>query len=111
MSTTINKSMRSGVDKVMPFSAVDNDGVAVTVTGGSATYEIATSRRATTSLVSKTSGAGEITLTDTTVTVTLVPADTDSLDGSYYHELEVVDTTGAVLTGFTGTFIVEVDLI
>ncbi len=111
MSKTINKSMRSGVDKVMPFSAVDNDGVAVTVTGGSATYEIATSRRATSSLVSLTSGAGDITLTGTTVTVTLVPTDTDNLDGSYYHELEVVDAAGAVLTGFTGTIIVRKNLI
>ena len=83
MTKNINKDMTSGDNKVMPFAAVDNDGNAVTVTGGTATYEIAESKNSSSPLVSKTSGAGEIVLSGTTVTVSLVPGDTADLYGNY----------------------------
>jgi len=108
--TTVNKSMKSGDDKVMPFSVVDNSGNAVTVTGGSATYAIANSVDGP-ALVTKTSAAGAITLSGSTITVTLVPADTASMAGVYYHELEVTDSDGDVFTPACGTMTIERDLI
>jgi hypothetical protein len=108
--TTVNKDMVSGRTKVMPFSAVDNDGDAVTVTGGSATYKIADTPYST-ALVTKTSAAGDITLAGSTVTVTLEPADTEDLDGIYYHELEVIDGGANEYTGFSGAIVVRRNLI
>lgn len=111
MSKTQNFAMVSGDDKTLSVSCVDNNGDAVTVTGGSASYEIATSVHASTPSISKTSTAGEITLSGSTITITLEPDDTADLDGEYYHELQVTDASGNVYTGFSGTVIIRKDLI
>jgi hypothetical protein len=43
-----------------------------------------------------------ITVEDSVVTVTLEPADTQNLSGSYVHELEIVDVNGHVYTALQG---------
>lgn len=100
MAATVNDSMHSGDTLVAEVPIVDEDGVAVDLTGAAATYRIADSAHGTVH-VEKAEGAG-IVLAGDTATITLAPADTAELSGWYYHELEIIDTLGNVSTVFAG---------
>lgn len=55
----------------------------------------------------KTVSGGDIVVTDAEqgeFEIKLVPTDTESLSGSYYHEAEVVDSAGNESTIFVGSF-------
>ena len=55
----------------------------------------------------KDTDSGDIVVTDAEngeFEIKLLPADTESLSGSYYHEAEVVDSAGNESTIFVGRF-------
>lgn len=107
---TQNFAMVSGDSKTLDIGIVDGDGVAVDVsTAPAIAYQIAASPAAT-ALVTKTLASG-ITVATSTVSVTLAPADTASLAGVYYHELQVTDAGGRVFTALSGYVTIERDLI
>lgn len=58
---------------------------------------------------SETGGGIEITSeVNGLLTIFLVPADTDGLGGQpYYHELEIIDGAGAIITVLTGALTVH----
>ena len=45
------------------------------------------------------------------ISVLLTPADTTSLSGDYYHELQLVDADGDIATAYSGTFTIKKALI
>lgn len=100
MAATVNDSMHSGDTLIAAVPIVDEGGVAVNLAGCAATYRIADGAHGTVRLT-KTEGAG-IVLAGDTATITLAPADTGTLSGWYYHELEIVDGSGNVSTVFVG---------
>ena len=64
-------------------------------------------------VLTKTIGNG-VEVTDElsgNLTVELLPADTASLAGTYYHELQITDAAGDVATAFAGEFKVLRNLI
>lgn len=64
-------------------------------------------------VLTKTNGNG-LEVTDAfsgALTVELLPADTESLKGTFYHELEVIDASGDVSTAFVGEFVIKPNLI
>ena len=105
-----NFEMFSGDDKNIQFTITDEDNAASDITGASATW--ACSRRVKTStLISKTVGSG-ITIVSGVggvLLVSLAQADTASLRGDYYHELEIVDAAGKKTTAAYGTMTVLTD--
>ena len=104
--------MVSGDDKTVRFTVTDQDGVAQDLTGASATW--AFSRRARrAAIATKTVGSG-ITISDAAngiVDVTVARADTETIEGDFYHELEIVDGGGTKSTAAYGTMTVLGDLI
>ena len=106
-------SMYSGDDKSIAVTVTDPSGAAVTLTGATASWALATAPGAT-PLVTKTSTDGEIAIggdDDNVVTVTLEPADTAALGGVYLHELQLVDGAAKTHTVYQGTLHVRGDII
>lgn len=71
------------------------------------------SRFSTIPVLTKTIGAG-LEVTDAfsgTLTVELLPEDTETLKGNFYHELEITDASGDVSTAFVGEFVIKSNLI
>lgn len=100
----------SGNNYTITINCQDEDGTAVTVTGGSASYAIAKSSYGP-SLVSLTSAEGYISLSGTAITLTLPGTATAGLDGRYYHELAVWDSSSNPYTGLAGQLNIIGDLI
>lgn len=99
--------MWAGDNKLIDVTVVDGDGVAVDITGATIKWVLAKTA-GDSALVTKTTGDG-ITITDAAAgkfRVTLVPADTESLAGVYYHEAEVTDASSQVSTVLIGKVIV-----
>lgn len=80
----------SGDDRTLTFTMRDRAGAAVSITG-TFTFTIASGPKPT--------DAAEITKTGTpsgsTVTVTLAGSDTADLEGEYYFELQVTETSSS----------------
>ena len=103
-------TMYSGDSKNLQFTITDNDDTPVDLTGATSSWILAASADGS-ALVTKTSGAGEITYSGGSTniaTVAVDPADTASLAGRYYHELQITDTGGDVSTN-AGTAIILTD--
>lgn len=102
-------SMYSGDSRVLTISIRDEAGVAVDVSTATAiVYGIF--RADGTLVVSKALGAG-VTVVTSTVTVTLLPADTAALAGTYGHELQVTMPDGSVSTALHGEMTIVRDYI
>lgn len=90
--------------EVTPFTVpvVNSAGAPVTLTGAAITWTLR-ERADSAALVTKSTGAGSLTLTttaatDDTLSWTLAGADTASLaPGSYYHEAAITGSQAAVL--------------
>jgi len=104
-------SMYSGDSKTLEITITDSDGVAVDLTGATVKYAIALSSTASAALVSKATGGSGITTASNVATVTLASADTATLAGVYYHEMEITTVLGAVTTAMTGTITILADVI
>jgi hypothetical protein len=100
-----NFSMYSGDDDEIAVSVVDDEGVAIDLTGATITWSLADSRGGTV-LVTKTSDtSAELSITSAaggTFTIHLLATDTDDLAGVYYHEAQVEDSQGHKTTVLTG---------
>jgi hypothetical protein len=103
--------MFSGDSKTLSVAITDTDGQSVTLTGATCAYTIREAITSTTSLVTKATGGNGITVSGSTVTITLSPSDTASLDGTYYHELQITDSSGHVSTAFQDVVSIKRDII
>lgn len=99
-----NFEMFSGNTRVLKVNVLDQDEAVVDLTGATAEFIFA-KRAGHEAIFSKTVGSG-IVITDAAnglLEVTLAPADTETLSGAYYHELEVTDAGGRKTTVLFGT--------
>lgn len=104
-----NFSIHSGDTIPLSFAIKTSAGVAVDVsTATSVTWKLADSPYGTV-ILAKTLADG-ITVSTSTVTVTLTAANTASLEGIYYHELEII-MGGVTCTVAAGQVVIERDLI
>lgn len=102
--------MWSGDTKVLTITVTDKDGVRVNLTGATIVYKIFDGG---TAVITKSTANG-ITITDASggeCQTTLSPSDTSDLDGVYYHECQVTDSSGNVSTIFTGAVTIQGEMI
>lgn len=112
--TSVNQDIGSSSD---PFYSGDTMEITVTVTNSAGAavdcssvtivYGLDTAPHSGgTPLISKASGAGDFTIgggSNNEIAFTLDPADTEDLDGTYYHEMEITNAAGDVATVLEGT--------
>jgi len=94
----------SGDTKLINITVLDQDSVVVDLTGASVDFIIA-KYPGHTALITKTIGSG-VVLTDAAngiMDVTLLPADTESLQGAYNFQCKVTDLSGRESTVLHGT--------
>lgn len=106
-ATGQNITMVAGDDKEIYITVYDDGGNLEDITG--ATINWVAFRQNGTIVLTKTT-ADAITLDDPTngvLLITLIPADTETLLGSYYHECELTDNAGRISTITKGYFHVE----
>ena len=104
-------TMHAGDTKDVTVSVVDGDGSSVTLTGATIVWKMAR-KVDETALLTKTTTAGDITISGADFSFTLAASDTASLDaGQYYHEAEVTDSSSDVATVTTGIITIETDLV
>jgi hypothetical protein len=106
-------AMQSGDSKVLSFTVLDENDVAVDITGNTIKWRLAKSSRSSVLLAKATGGSG-ISITDAVngvFQVTLDPTDTDNFAGQYYHEAELTDLFSNISTISTGTATIRRDLI
>lgn len=107
-----NFSMTQGDTKTLVVSVKDAEGNAVSITDATIKWRAARSygktavvSKSTVSGVQITNGAGGV------FAVALLPADTEDLIGTYFHEAEVTFADGTVSTVLTGTMKINKQLI
>jgi len=113
-------SMHSGDDRVLEFTINNQtDAAPENITGATMTFAISkpsagssTPAPAGAALVTKTVGAGIVLVTPASgrANVTLAPADTAALKGTYYYELQVV-LGGVTSTVAFGSVLIYNDLV
>lgn len=96
-----NFDLWSGDDTTLEVTVLDDTGTPVVLTGATLTWKVFT--RLGSMLVVKTNGNG-IAITDAehgVCVITLTAADTDVLNGTYHHELQMVQNgiTSTVMVG------------
>lgn len=105
--------MMAGDDKRLEVTVLDEDDVAVDLTGATAIrWKLARSVRST-ALVSYSLG-GNIAVIDAAAgrfNVTIDGADTESLKGLHYHEADIVDASGKTGTVIYGTVTIRPSLV
>jgi hypothetical protein len=110
-----NFEMYAGESKVLTVTVKDEAAALIDLTGVSIEWIVKRFEDDVTGLITKTVGHG-ITLSNQVTdkgefTITLAPADTESLGGaSYYHEAEVTDVGGNVSTVTRGIMTVKKSL-
>jgi hypothetical protein len=113
-----NRKVVAGNTITLKYTIVDSSNVAVNLT--SATLVFGLSRAKTlntfdgTSLVTKSSATGGITITAPTAgkfTVTLTASDTAALEGVYYYEIKLTDGSGNVTTLVNGPLYIQPNLL
>lgn len=108
-----NFTMVSGDTRTLTVRVRDPDDAVVAITGATIRWRAARSYGKTANITKATGGSG-ITITDGpngVFVVTLDPADTASLYGTFYHEAEVTFSDDTVSTVLRGTMKVNQDLI
>lgn len=104
-----NFELHQGDTKNLVITVKDPTRTPVSLLGAqSVKWWVARRVTSTTKLLQKTVGSG-ITMTNASagiVTIRLDPADTVSVSGDYYHELEVIDSAGDIGTVLRGTMTV-----
>ncbi len=92
----------------------DQVGAAIPLAGATVRWWIGMTKFATGDqiMVKKSSLGQGVAVADAVATISLLPADTDSMaSGTYYHEAEVAFADGSVATVTTGAFIIEPTII
>ena len=103
-----NLAIRAGDEKTWTVTIKDDAGSTVNIAGATLSWKIAEGKDATAD-ITKTNGSG-IAITDGpngVLTLTLDEADTASLVGDYYHEIQAVDGSGVTQTMLRGTLRIE----
>lgn len=98
-----NFELWSGNHATLTIPVLNAAGAVVPITGAAIKWVLSKAVDSA-ALVTKTVGAG-VTITNGAggiFTVALLPADTSSLWGIYYHEAEVTDGSGNIVTVLTG---------
>ena len=99
--------MYQGDTKVLTVTVKDKVGNAVAITSATIKWQASRSKGKTPD-ISKTTSSG-ISITDGAngvFTVTLNASDTESLEGSYYHEAEVIFSDSTVSTVLSGSMVI-----
>lgn len=102
----------SGDTLVIKTTVESDDGSSKDLTDASVKYGISDAPGEQT-VVEKSDGNG-IQITDPAsgkLEITIDSVDTEDLDGSFYHECEVTDSSGDVSTVFTGVFRIAEDTV
>lgn len=109
-----NFQMHKGDTRTVTVAVVDDDDIAVDLTGATVKWAVANTPTSAT-LISKQTGGLGISVTDAVggvFVITILPADTSSLRArTYYHEAQVTDGSGVVSTVLTGKLKLIEDLI
>lgn len=108
-----NIAMVQGDNKVLSITVTDAAGAAVDLTDATIRWHMSKSVNKRPAALEKATGSG-ITITDAAngvFTVTLDSADTESLRGLFYHEVEVIDGSGNVSTVTKGKITIHPALI
>lgn len=95
---TTDATFVASTDFVLTITAEDQAGNAIDLTGASIRWVLAAAPGGT-ELVVKTTGGGGVAVTDAengVFTVTLTDTDTADLDGVYYQEARITDSSGNV---------------
>lgn len=103
--TNQNIEMYSGDSYDLEVTVTDENGAIVNISGASITWSLYKSVASPT-LVSKGTSTSGITITDAVngkFTVSLVPADTQKLAGTYEHSAKLTDIRSYTSTIFVGT--------
>ena len=112
MANPQNAEVFSGEDFTLTVSLTDSDGTALTSSEVDAIneyrYIVSSGPYASSNLISKTIGSG-VTLSNTAITATIAvgDTDTDSMDGTYYHEAKATDNSNNETTSFIGKLTVR----
>ena len=110
---TSDFEMYAGDDKVIEVAVLDKTGVAVSIAGATIRWKAVRSFGKTVAISKATGGSG-ISITDAAngeFQITLTPANTASLKGSYFHEAEVEFGDGKKSTVLQGRMVVNPILI
>jgi hypothetical protein len=113
-ATNQNAQMVAGDSKTLAFSCLEADGSAANLAGCTLRWWVGRNPKArgTSVLLKKTTSSGISLASASRVLVAIAPADTVSLPpGTYYHELEAIDTGGNVDTLARGSLTIEPTLI
>ena len=103
LSTSQNKAMFRGDNKIFEITVKDADDVAVDLTGGTMDFSFKENANDPTPLVTKNSGdTDEIEFTNPTggiAQIKIVPADTRDLKaGKYVYDVQFTTSTGSIHT-------------
>lgn len=99
--TNQNFSMYQGETKNLVVPITDENGNNLSLTGSTITWALRQRMTSTSNLITK-STPSQITINSNTLTVHLLPTDTASIKGAFYHECKMTDTSGNVSELFTG---------
>lgn len=106
-------SVYAGDDVELDLTILKTDGTPYDLTGcQEVNYAIARDRKSA-ALVTKTLGS-RITITDAVngkVQIVITSTDTEALDGTYYHEVQVVDASGLTSTCYADRLLVYATLL
>lgn len=117
MSETLNFDLYSGDDMVLECTLVDQDGAVINLDLVSEIKWQFSRKRGTrfsaTPLVSKALGSGIEKITPGTgrFDITIDAADTEAIDGVFYHEAEITSVTGKTSTVLIGDMTINKDLV
>jgi hypothetical protein len=109
--------MKAGDTRNVFMTLTDKAGVPIDLTAATSIRWWASRGDATTFsrtpalMKSLDAGIDEVSLLDGQIVIRIKTADSRDLNGSYYHEVEVIDAAGNVSTPIADTFTVKKDLI
>jgi hypothetical protein len=106
-----NFRMASGDTRTLTFTVRDDGGAVVDLTGATLKWVLGKNPRASAD-ITKTTSSGITVSSPTTgvAVVTISASDTTDLDGVYYHELQVTDSSSRVVTVAKGRATIDADL-
>lgn len=101
----------SGDDLRVIVEVYDESGSLVDISGASGiTWSVAPNVNSA-AVITKTLGAGISINTPTSFVFDILPADTSALQGSYYHEAEIITSGAKTYTAMSGRFLIKPTLI
>jgi len=101
-STNQNFTIWADNHKDLLITVRNDNSVEVDLTSSSSIIWVLSGDDLSASLVRKATGGDGVTISGCTFTVSLSPADTGNLAGTYYHEAQVTNASGDVSTVTTG---------